>query len=426
MLNVHFIITLCLLFSVEAALFPSSLRKTAGSLLASSSQHHTVANVDVEFDQFLEDWFNDFMARKPMEALRFGRQLPKCQGLAAKKSTHVHQIWGDPSSSSETEGVQKDKQWLQDMSKQFGQSIGRRDLSDERHVSYMLLQRKVEEMRNENFYRAFRPPFGPLGCQLGVMGCQVQVVGMMRGLSVSNLDDASCYVALLNGLPDFLLGHGLRLQEAANRGEAPYRLVLEAVAKDCDTNLPTEGQSARSNTLFQAFADKLQKVNGITDNDRQVLLQDAEEAIINGVWPAYRGLRKLAQELLPKSVESRKGLASSYGTEARDFYAYRVRLLGVGGDASSLHEKALRLVDDNAKEIRRHAGLAFPNSTAARSSSPAMVMQALRKPYSDASYENSEIGRASYLKDVQKHIDVMWQSLRESSDAKAKHRLFPQ
>lgn len=424
MKSIDFLKIFCLLCSGEAVIFPSSLRKPAGSVLAVSSQQHSAGNVDVEFDNFLEDWFNDFMARKPMEALRFGRQLPTCQGLAAKRSIHVHQIWGDPSSSAETEGIQKDKYWLQDMSKHFSQSIGSRDLSDERHVSYKLLQSKVEEMRKENLYRAFRPPFGPLGCQLGVMGCQVQVLGMIRGLSISNLDDASCYVALLNGLPDFLLGHGLRLQEAASRGATPYHLVLEAVAKDCDANLQSEGQSARSHALFEAFADKLQTVKGITGKHRKVLLQDAEEAIINGVWPAYLGLRKIAQQLLPKSVESTKGLAFSYGTEARNFYAYRVGLLGVGGDASSLHEKALKLVDDNAKEIRRQASLAFPNSMAARASSPAVVMQALRKPYSDASYENSENGRALYLKDVQGHIDVMWQSLHESSQGEAKQRLF--
>jgi len=265
------------------------------------------------------------------------------------------------------------------------------------------------------------------------MGCQVQVVGMIRGLSVSTLDDARCYVALLDGLPDFLLGHGHRLEEAAaGRSKAHYRLVLEAVVKDCDAKLPTEGRntskdqglSARSNELFQSFDGKLRKVKGISDKEVQSLLQDAEKAIINGVWPAYRGLRKIVQGLLPKSIESDRGLTSSYGTAARDFYAYRVELLGVGGDAPSLHERALKLVDENAALIRRSAAVAFPLSAAATSSSPAMVMTALRKDYRKARYENSESGRALYLKEVEGYIDVMLKRLRESSDPNAQHRLF--
>lgn len=421
-----------LLFSTEAAFFPRTVHKTAESFLASSLQQEAGADVDSEFDKFLESWFDDFLDRKPMEALRFGRHIPTCRGLTATKGTYVRDIWGDVSPTAERDGVKKDQQWLQDMKQRFGKSIGARDLSDESHVTYMLMEKKVEEMQKENQYSAFRPPFGPLGCQLGVMGCQVQVAGMIRGLPVSTVDDARCYVALLNGLPDFLVGHGQRLQDAADHGAPPYHLITESLVKDCDAKLPAEGtetsqnqsQSARSNDLFQAFEGKLRKVKRISRKETQSLLHDAEKAVINAVWPAYRGLRELAQRLLPKSIDSKEGLASNYGADARDFYAYRVQLLGVGGDASSLHERALKLVKDNAKEIRRNAAVAFPKSKGANSSSPAVVMQFLTRAHSDAGYTNSEDGRAAYLKDVQGYMDSMLKKLVKSSEANAKQRLF--
>jgi len=403
----------------EAALFQKALRQAT-------------ADVDAQFDSFLEAWFDEFMARKPMEALRFGRELPTCKGLASKSSSRVSQIWGDASGASEADGVQKDQQRLEDMIKRFGSSVGARDLSDERHVSYILMQRKVDEMRQENVYRAFRPPFGPLGCQVGVMGCQVQAAGMIRGFAINSPDDAWCYIALMNGLPDFLMGHGRRLQEAAQNGAPTYHLVLEAVVKDCNAKLPGNGNatskiramlpgSARSNDLFKGFEDKLRKVKGISDKEADALLLEAEKGIVNGVWPAYRGLRKLAQGLLPKSLPSETGLSSSHGLKAREFYDHRIKLLGVGGDAQSLHDHALELVDDNLMEANRVASLVLSNST---DSSSAAATKALRKQYSEARYANTEDGRNLYLKDVQGYIDTMTKKLSTSADDGPVGRLF--
>lgn len=48
--------------------------------------HQAATTVDGEFDKFMEEWFDEFMVRKPMEALRFGRQLPTCRGLKSSSS----------------------------------------------------------------------------------------------------------------------------------------------------------------------------------------------------------------------------------------------------------------------------------------------------------------------------------------------------
>jgi uncharacterized protein (DUF885 family) len=400
-----------------------NLRSSAATLLYSQKVE---TDVDAQFDRFLEDWFDDFMVRKPMEALRFGRQLPSCQGLGAKSSSHVHEIWGDASAAAEKDGVDKDLLQLEKMIKRFHGTIGSRDLSDERHVSYILMQKKVEEMKQEHTYRAFRPPFGPLGCQVGVMGCQVQTFGMIRNLAINTVDDARCYIALMNGLPDFLQQHGQRLQEAVSHGSPPYRLVLEAVVKDCDGKLPSaenatsQSESASSSDLFKVFAEKVKGLKGVDDKQIHVLLQDAEQGIINGIWPAYRGLRGTAQSLLPKALDSVRGLSASHSKEASDFYSYRVKLLGVGGDASSLQKRALELVNENAQEIDRSAQLLSNSSTEL---SRTTVMKVVRKAYSEARYENSEAGRETYLKDVQGYIDSMWKSLRQTANSDS-GRLF--
>lgn len=404
----------------ESVAAPLKLRAKGDTLgLASlNSASKGAVDTEAEFDRFLEDWFDNFLARKPMEALRFGRQLPKCRNLNA---VHVPHIWGDSSSEAEAAGIKADQKWLADMEKRFRNTIGARDLSDERHVSYVLQQSKAEEMRQEHIHRAFRPPFGPLGCQLGVMGCQVQVLGMLKGLPINTVDDARCYLALLNGLPDFLLGHAERLQEATGKGFPAYRAVLEAIVQDCDAQLPARDATPESTELFLSFKTKLAKVSGISSSDSKALLKDATKAVEVGVWPAYRNLRKVVVGLLPKSLSSTKGLTSTHGSTAKEFYVHRVKLLGVGADPASLHKQALQLVERTAEEMKASSATLSIHSTA---SSDALVMKDLRTAYTQARYEDSAEGRAAYLQDVEGYIDMMWQKLREASSGEASSRLF--
>lgn len=419
----------------EAAIISRASSHSGGSARALRASSHATpskpaaAAADVEFDKFLENWFNDFTDRKPMEALRFGRQSQVCSVLRRRGSSIQHPIWGDPSAAAETEGVRKDEQWLSEMKQRFGKTIGARDLSDERYVSYVLMQKKVDEMRQENKLRFFRPPFGPLGCQIGVMGCQVQVAGMIRGLDIKTVDDARCYVALLDGLPDFLLGHGRRLQEGSDHGVPKYRLVLEGIEADCTAMLPakTNSSTPRSNAFFEALEGKLNNAAEISGKQKQALLDEAANAIEHGVWPAYRGLRQLARSLLPKSLTSESGLVASYGaqSDASAFYNHRVQLLGVGGDAASLHERALKLVKENAEQISRSAREMLPSSERLSADSPSpLVLQRVQSALYETQFSNTEAGRASYLREVEGYIDVMWKQLRASADANAKQRLF--
>lgn len=422
---------------VEAVLLRHSAHHRAAPVESSVAALHLqqdVGSEDVAFDKYLEDWFDDFLARKPMESLRFGRPLKSCKGLSKGNGLQVPHIWGDPSAAAETQGIAQDEQWLHKMQERFGKSIGARDLADERHVSYILMQRKVEEMRQENLYRAFRPPFGPLGCQIGVMGCQVQAAGMLRGFGIDTVDDARCYVALSFGLKEFLQGHAQRLQEAADQGIMPYRFVLEGVTKDCNAKLPAEPQtpaderkSARLNEFFKAFEAKLGKASGISEGEKSSLLQEAETAIINGVWPAYHGLRSLVQGLLPKAITADKGLVALYGSKAQEFYDYRVQLLGVGGNARSLHERAVELVNENAADIKASASVVLNSSQSlVAAASPSLISHSLQEVYSRSHYDNTASGKSKYIQDVTADIDMMWHALRDSAKGGRLNRLFLQ
>jgi hypothetical protein len=88
-------------FSSEAAVLRASLRHSSSKEVASSHiQTRSSASEDEAFDEFLEEWFSDFTARKPMEALRFGKPLLSCKGLSQKHDGRVDNIWGNSTSAA--------------------------------------------------------------------------------------------------------------------------------------------------------------------------------------------------------------------------------------------------------------------------------------------------------------------------------------
>lgn len=377
--------------------------------------------LDADFDAFLSEWFAEFMERRPLDALNFGLKLRNCGAEMPKRP-----VWGNVSAAGEAEELRQDLQRLAEMERRFGASVGQRDVADERYVSYLVMKQKVEEMRMEHQHRDFRLPFGPLGCRIGIMGCQKRVLHAIQGLPLASVEDANCYVALLRGLPAFFEAHIGNLRDAAANGMYPYRNIVEGVISDCSDQLPSTVDSAfmagdpRESELFQTFATKLQTARDVPNASKAQLLRDAERGVTDGLWPAFRNLRQFAEStLLPSAPDSHGGLFSTYGQRGADFYTYRVQLLGVGHNASSLHRLALELVDTNERKMRRLAKegldeeghrLRIPESDFT------VVLKALQSKYYANTYADSEVGRSSYLSDMRGYITSMWARLRQHNN----------
>lgn len=374
-------------------------------------------NVDAEFDAFLEEWFAEFMAQKPMDALSFGLRPQNCGGNSSTP------VWGDVSAAAEARAVASDGHRLAEMERRFGATIGARDTSDERHVSYLVMQLKVEEMRQDHLHADLRLPFGPLGCRLGLMGCQVRVAGALRELEIKKEEDARCYISFMRGLPEFLAGHASRLQEAAKgSGVVPYRAALEGIIGDCDVMVQSDGSRTlgvpdpRDNSLFKIFSEKLQGATDITDLAKDSLLREAVAAVSDGVWPAYRTVREVVRtSLLGKAPDGHFGIASAYGDRGEDFYAYRVRLLGVNKDAAALHQHALKLVNKNAEKMQSFAADVGRISQGRQKDAPKLALPlalaVLKKTYYKDVYADSEEGRTAFLATMQTYIQAMWGQL---------------
>lgn len=388
---------------------------TLNGAVAQSTQNTRVAvDVDAEFDTFVNSWFDDFMARRPMDALSFGRRLDGC-GIDGHGGANP---WGNSTNAGEAEGVRLDEERLAEMERRFGTSIGARDASDERHVTVLVLRNKVAEMRTEHEHGDFRLPFGSLGCKVSLMGCQARVPGLLRGLPMDTEQDARCFVHLLRGLPEYLEGHTARLRAAAARGAVPYRDVLEGIRADCNEIVPPAQwlglvePDPRDHDLYTDFGKRLAGAKQIPKEAIDHLKRDAAEAVRGALWPAYRNLRTLVEELLTKAPSGDYGISHTYGHPGQEAYAERLRLLGVGLDAPALHERALALVAENQQAMRNIAAEGVPEGERLAPAAPfSEVLLQLRKHFYDEHFPNDESGRAAYLAEIEALMQEMWARL---------------
>jgi len=379
-------------------------------------------SLDLEFDLFLEVWFEDFMARRPLDALSFGRKLRGC-GVKGARSASANPIWGDSTRSGEDASIAKDEQQLAELERRFGQTIGARPFSDERRLTLLVMREKVAEMRQEHAHGDFRLPFGSLGCKVGVMGCQVRVVDALRAFEVETEEDGHCFVSLLAGVLEYLHGHEGRLRDSAARGVVPYKPVLEGIKGDCEQMLPAEkvdgGASDPDPTVsefYHTFADKLKAAERLPEGTRKRLLRSAAQAVRTGVWPAYRSLRDLADALLLDAPDGDKGVAATYGNAGKTAYAKRLELLGIKQNATEVHAHALKLVEANKLSMRKLAVEAMGTKASQEAPFP-KVLSMLKASLYDDHYPNTEDGRSAYLKQIQGYISSMWSVLDTAGSA---------
>ncbi len=157
---------------------------------------------------------------------------------------------------------------------------------------------------------------------------------------VASRADAEAYVARLGGFRGGFAGIIRKIEADAAVGVIPPRILIER------TLVPLRNFTAeppRRNPLYLALARKLGAIDALSPAERAALLDDAEEALRDAVYPAYADLQATLVSLLPRAPRSAGIWAQPQG---RDFYLFAVKMLG-DSDLSpdEIHAIGLREVD---------------------------------------------------------------------------------
>lgn len=271
----------------------------------------------------------------------------------------------------------------------------RSSLSPANQLSYDILEWFLEDLVEGQRWLFHDYPVNQLfGVQSSTPDFMVQIHPITDRRDVHN------YIARLAGFGrkfDQLL-EGLRLRES--KGIIPPRFVIERVLAEMRAFIAVP---ARENILYTNLRAKLARVPVIPVAERAPLLADAQSAIEQNVYPAYRRLIGYFEHLQPQ-------VTADYGVwklpDGDSYYDHLIRSHTTTElDAEQVHNIGLAEVARIEKEldgVLRSQGL--PEGTIA-------ARMARLNANSRLQYSNDAVGRAACIADYQHYIDEIVRGL---------------
>ena len=190
--------------------------------------------------------------------------------------------WDDFSDAAEAEDLKADQAALAEMRRRFDAA----KLSPDSLLSYRLFEKKVARSADSYRYRDYGYVFDQMN------GAQSQLPAFLINIHrVTSTADAQAYNSRLQGM-----GPGLRQAIAqskarADKGIMPPKWVYPYVINDAK-NVVAGFPFTKTNVEAPLYADikgKIEKL-GLTDANKAALLQQATDALLTSVKPAYAEL----------------------------------------------------------------------------------------------------------------------------------------
>lgn len=227
---------------------------------------------------------------------------------------------------------------------------------------------------------------------------------------INNIEDAEFYISRLKQLPRKFsqVLDGLKLR--TSKGIVPPEFVINRVKEEMSSFVNT---NAKDNILFVSFNEKLSKLEGIDESEKQSLLNKALTAINSDVYPAYSEMTRYFDSVADKANSDdgfwklpdgdkayRLALKFFTTTDYTPDYIHNVGLKEV----ERIQQEILEILDSEAFDITK----GFENAIG--------ELAALERFY----YPDTDEGRAQILEDYQVIIDEIDAGMSEAFRVKAK------
>ena len=131
------------------------------------------------------------------------------------------------------------------------------------------------------------------------------------------------------------------------RGVVPPRVIVQRVRADLERFL---AGGPEASPLVTSFAERVAKLDGVSDGERAELVASARREVAETVWPAWERLRAFVPELEAKAPEEVGAWALPGGSL---YYGWALRYHTTTDlDADTIHELGLREVERIHGEMR--------------------------------------------------------------------------
>ncbi len=220
-----------------------------------------------------------------------------------------------------------------------------RELDTQNRITYDILEYQLKLSEKNADYILYGEPLGL------VSGAQTQFPVVLSEYQFYDRQDVDTYLALLEESGEYFdsLIRFEREKAAAGLFMADY--ALDTVLEQCQAFL----DMGDGNYLYSTFADRIEEVDELTDEEKSEYMQDNALAVTDHVFPAYEQLI-MALEELRGSGENEKGLV--YLPDGKEYYEMVVRE-STGSDRSveEMEDLTRRQMTDDIEAMEQVLGI---------------------------------------------------------------------
>ncbi len=265
----------------------ASCAQTQQSQQPSNSSTNKVELVEIVQDEsqkandLFERVFEESLARSPIYLAYLGRKTDNDK-------------WDNLSQEYLDETLELSKQQLVQL-----HTINKDDLDANTLVSYQLLEQALVEEIEDDKWRLYDYPVNQM---FGTHSTAPSV--LINQHQLDSLADAHAYIARLNALPLFFSQLIDSLEKRANAGIIAPKFVFPHVIRTNNNIIkgaPFSQDNNKDSTLFADFKTKVSKLAEKENIDKDALIKQAKNALLNSVKPAYLELNNYLSQLQEKA-----------------------------------------------------------------------------------------------------------------------------
>lgn len=349
------------------------------SVLSEKDQSET-SRLNAYFDEA----FDAQVARSPMFQTRLGIKTD-------------YDRWDDPSDEAALFELEEQRKMVAGMKSGFDFE----KLDDQGKLSWRLAEYQLDVAEKSFAYRGHNYVFSNMRGQH--QGIPAFLINQHR---VNSKSDADAYVNRLRGVDEFLDGHLLRFETAAEKGILPPEFVFDYVlgsAENVVKGAPFNGDS--DSPIFADIKKKVAKLvdtNKISRSDADALISDAESALLEDVGPVYESLIESVSTLKANATQDDGAWKLPDGA---DYYSARLgQMTTTSMSAEEIHQLGLDEV------ARIHGEMEAIMNVVEFEGSLQDFFEYMRTAPQFYKPDTDE-GRAEYLAEATALIDTMRESL---------------
>ncbi len=340
---------------------------------------------DKSADQAIEAWFDE----KFMENVKRSPMFLAQMGIKERMDE-----WDDVSRDAQLEEIDNYKASLDELRSKFDRS----NLSESRQLSYDMMERFLtHQIENDKFWQ-----YGYSFNQM--FGAHSRIPTFLKNQHpISTVSDAENYIKRLDGIKGFLGEIVAQSQASAKAGIMPPKFVYEHVLRDGRNIIGGSpfDDSGEDSIFLADFKGKIGNLK-ISEDEKDELIDRASKAMLRSTGPAYRNFMTTMEEQQAKATDDDGAWKLPNGAE---YYAHRLnRMTTTDMSADEIHDLGLREVDRIHGEMRD-----IMNKVGFEGTLQDFFVHLKTDP--KFVYEDSDAGRAAYIKEAASMIDTMEASL---------------